>query len=123
MRIWIITTLLTFLIIEPALPYEENATAFIYRILNQPRFTPMNPNRIIYYPENEREEDYRPKGKIKCIYENEYCNDFPESQQVYEMDFPSISNELEIIICDGENENFSCQKYKAEADYSYDNCE
>lgn len=64
-------------------------------------------------------EEYRPtpKGRVQCLYENEYCNDVSEGDgpQYYEMDFPSLESEFETVICEGKNENYTCNTIKGTA--------
>jgi hypothetical protein len=99
-----IVILLTVIIIEPALPFEESPSAFIYRILNQPRYTPIESHSTIYYP--------KPKGRMNCIYENEYCNDVSdmEGPQYIQIDIKPLEREVIVVICEGKEEQYNCSE-------------
>jgi hypothetical protein len=99
-----IAVLLCILIIQPALPYENNAEAFVARILYQSIMEREAQSRITYYP--------KPKERIHCKYENEYCNDVSEGEgpQALSMDFPSLDKELIVVICEGEQEQYNCSQ-------------
>lgn len=111
-----IAMLLSLLIIQPALPYESNAEAFV--------------QRMIYHAIMAQEyqstysEDYNePKGRMHCQYENEYCNDVSEGDepQSLSMNIESLDRSLEIVVCEGEEESYDCRSLNSvEVDFFHD---
>lgn len=110
--------LITFLFTHKAfgLPYSSNY--LLQSILQHKYYTPM-----VQY-DTSVEDNYvpRPKGNIHCLYENEYCNDTSENQDYFEMEFPSLEHDMEIVVCDGENKNYACNPINSGSyyeDYEY----
>ena len=105
-----IATLLTILIIQPALPVERNALSFMDRLLYYQSMNLYTPSYNSAYTEDTSKDD---------SYDDNYdpYSDAPSDAQYIVLDFPSLEEELEIIICEGEEENYHCSPASGYGDY------
>lgn len=90
-KLMLIVILCTLVIIEPALP--SPFLDYLFSQSSQQRFTP-----IPYFIPISKEDSYDPDP----------YSDAPIDAEHFSMDFPSLENELEVIVCEGEDENYTC---------------
>ena len=100
-----IVILLTIILIEPALPFESDSDEFVARMLYQYILETSYSDSVA-----DDYEPYQGKDGVSCIYDNEYCNDFPESEEpkILTIDSPSLNNSLQVIVCKGKKESYYC---------------